>query len=280
MPTITDQDHLVTGQYKDAANLTARSSLHERFSTNKAGWFGWVFDQLASLPAQSRVLELGCGPAWVWHHNRSRIPSGWHIVLTDLSPGMIDQARSNLAAEDDSQFEFDVVDSQAIPYHDASFDAVLANHMLYHVPDRPKALAEIQRVLKPGGHLYAATNGQNNLHEIHELMLEIDPDLEHRARQTFGVSEFTLENGTAQLAPYFSSVVIRPYPDDLVVTEAEPLIAYILSMTTNAEVMANLSPADQQEKINGTRRLVEDKIQKTGAIHISKSVGLFVATKG
>ena len=59
MPTITDQDHLVTRQYKDAANLTARGSLHERLSTNKAGWFGWVFDQLAGLPEQSSSPGIG-----------------------------------------------------------------------------------------------------------------------------------------------------------------------------------------------------------------------------
>ncbi|HNT25721.1 MAG TPA: methyltransferase domain-containing protein [Anaerolineales bacterium] len=273
----TNQTYLRTEQYKDSSNLNARAQLHARFHTNPYNWFLWVFDQF-QLPPQASLLELGCGPGGLWFDNLGRIPPGWKITLSDFSPGMVEESQRKLGAS--GPFDFRVVDAQQIPFEDSSLDAVIANHMLYHVPDRPKALAEIQRVLKPGGHLYAATNGQNNLHEIHELMLEIDPDLEHRARQTFGVSEFTLENGTAQLAPYFSSVVIRPYPDDLVVTEAEPLIAYILSMTTNAEVMANLSPADQQEKINGTRRLVEDKIQKTGAIHISKSVGLFVATKG
>ena len=65
IPSIADQHHLKTQQYKDAANLTARSSLHERFSTNKTGWFTWVFEQLAELPEQSRILELGCGPAWL-----------------------------------------------------------------------------------------------------------------------------------------------------------------------------------------------------------------------
>ncbi len=65
MPSIADQHHLKTLQYKDAANLTARSSLHERFSTKQTGWFAWVFEQLASLPEQSRILELGCGPAGV-----------------------------------------------------------------------------------------------------------------------------------------------------------------------------------------------------------------------
>jgi len=63
-------------------------------------------------------------------------------------------------------FTFAVVDAQAIPYPDAHFDAIIANHMLYHVPDRPKALAEIRRALKPGGHFYASTLGANHLREM------------------------------------------------------------------------------------------------------------------
>ena len=45
--------------------------------------------------------------------------------------------------------DYAVLDLQALPFPEACFDAVIANHMLYHVPDRPRALAEVQRVLKP-----------------------------------------------------------------------------------------------------------------------------------
>ncbi len=273
----TNQTYLRTEQYKNSSNLNARAQLHARFHTNPYNWFLWVFDQF-ELPPHAHLLELGCGPGGLWTDNLARIPAGWKITLSDFSPGMVEEAQRNLASSD--SFDFKLIDAQEIPFEDGSLDAVIANHMLYHIPNRPKALAEIQRVLKPGGHLYAATNGQANLHQIHELMIEIDPGLDDRARQAFGVSEFTLENGTAQLDPYFSNVVIHSYPDELVVTEAQPLIAYILSMAANAEVMENLSTAGQQEKIDVTHRLIEDRIRKTGAIHISKSVGLFVATKG
>ena len=269
MPTITDQDHLVTQQYKDAANLTARSSLHERFSTNKAGWFGWFFDQLASLPAQSRVLELGCGPAWVWHHNRSRIPSSWHIVLSDLSSGMIDQARANLAAEDSSQFKFDVVDAQAIPYDDASFDAVVANHMLYHVPDRPKAFSEIRRVLRPDGQLLAATNGQAHMAELWEMVVQVTGPSRDANRSEL---HFGLENGAEQLAPWFAHVERRDYPDSLLVTEAEPLIAY----ATSSVLWGTQGDEIATEKLAAR---IRQQLAEDGAIRISKNSGLFVAQR-
>ena len=61
MSKLNDQQHLLTGQYKDSGNLEARFQLHERYSTNKYGWHRWVFDQLR-VPRDGRVLELGCGP--------------------------------------------------------------------------------------------------------------------------------------------------------------------------------------------------------------------------
>ena len=272
----SDPTYLRTEQYKNASNLNARAQLHMRFHTNPYDWFLWVFDQY-QLPPQARLLELGCGPGALWKDNQARIPHGWEITLSDFSPGMIEESQRNLAGL--RPFDFKVIDAQQIPFDDNSFDAVVANHMLYHVPDRPKALAEIHRVLKPGGQLFAATNGQDNLREIHDLIKAVAPEIDQYAVQTFGVSEFTLENGAAQLAPFFPSVAMRPYPDELVVTEAEPLVAYVLSMIASAELQAAISPAAMKEKIAAFHRLVDEKIRTAGAIHISKSVGLFIATK-
>jgi ubiquinone/menaquinone biosynthesis C-methylase UbiE len=267
MPSITDQHHLKNLQYKDAANLTARSSLHERFSTNKAGWFAWVFEQLADLPEQSRILELGCGPAWLWRHNRTHMPAGWRVTLTDLSPGMVDQARANLLEPSAAQFEFDVIDAQAIPYADASFDAVVANHMLYHVPDRPQALSEIRRVLKPGGQLFAAANGQEHMAEMWAMVLHVAGAARDANRS---VLHFGLENGGEQLAPWFGHVERRDYPDSLLITEAEPLIAYAAS----SELWGVQGDAE------ATRLLadhIRQRLASDGVIRITKNSGLFVA---
>src|SRR5664279_3735129 len=89
MSKMTDQHYLKTEQYKDASNLNARIEIHKRFSTNPRGWNAWVFDTLETLPAQARVLELGCGPAYLWAANAGRIPAGWDITLSDLSGGRL-----------------------------------------------------------------------------------------------------------------------------------------------------------------------------------------------
>ena len=79
MSRINDQTYLQDEQYKNAGNLNARIRLHHEFSTNKYGWFRWVFDHY-DLPSQARILELGCGPGDLWLDNMARIPSGWGVV--------------------------------------------------------------------------------------------------------------------------------------------------------------------------------------------------------
>lgn len=264
MSELTDRDYLLTDQYKNASNLNARIQLHRRFSTNHYGWMLWIFDRLEPPPA-CRILEVGCGPGDLWRDNAGRIPHGWEITLSDFSPGMLQQARDKLA-HPRRRFRFQTVDAQAIPYSDETFDAVIANHMLYHVPRRAQALVEMQRVLRPGGRLYAATIGREHLREIHQWVRTIDPHV----GSISAADGFGLENGSHQLAPLFAHVSLHRYEDALVVTEVEPLLAYILSGFWTA-------PSDEQRE--RLARLIEDKMAAHGAVHITKDSGMFEAVK-
>ena len=68
------------------------------------------------------------------------------------------------------------MDAQSISYEDEIFDAVIANHMLYHVPDRMKAIAEIKRVLKWGGRFIATTVGSHHLKEMNNWLQRVSLD--------------------------------------------------------------------------------------------------------
>lgn len=264
MSYMTDREYLLARQYRGADNLNTRQGLHDRFSTNGYGWHRWVFDQL-DLPPQSRILELGCGPAPLWVENLARVPAGWRVILSDFSPGMVEQARQNLGSSR-HPFAFEVIDAQEIPFADGSCDGVIANHMLYHAPDRDKALSEMRRVLKPGGRLYVATNGRAHLREIWELIRAFDPHIELPDPEL----SFSLENGMAQLSPYFSQVERRRYEDALVVTEVEPLVDYILSMGL---AKASLLGEKRARFADHVRR----EMDRQGAIRVTKDPGLFVA---
>lgn len=257
-------EYLRNEQYADGTNLRARQDLHARFSTNPQGWQRWVFEQL-SLPSEARILELGCGPGALWRENAERIPPGWQVTLSDFSPGMLAEARASLAALP-RPFRFQVVDAQAIPLADATLDGVIANHMLYHVPDIDRALAEIHRVLRPGGRLYAATNGARHMRELEALMRRMAPDL---PAIPVASAPFSLENGGEQLAAHFAHVELRRYEDALLVTEAEPLVDYVASIVATWRRLG--------EKRAEFARLVEQEIAAHGAIRIGKETGLFVA---
>jgi len=266
MSKFTDQQYLKTDQYKDATNLNARVLIHQRFSTNPYGWMNWVFDHILALPANAKVLELGCGPGYLWKENASRIPSTWDITLSDLSSGMLDSAWRNLVVTG-RNYKFKEIDAQAIPFDDETFDAVIANHMLYHVPDKPKAIAEIKRVLKTGGRFFATTVGDNHLKEITNWFRQIRTS---EIWETFS-NTFTLENGLDQLKPFFQNVRLSRYEDNLHVTELEPLIAYFRSGIRAGEL--------SEDEFAKLQIDLEKELKEKGRIFITKDSGLFEAIK-
>src|SRR4051812_26904099 len=198
-----DRDYLLDDQYRTAANLTTRIGLHDRFGTNPYGWHRWVFDRMLELGGRAdvRVLELGCGSAVLWRQNGDRIPRGWRVTLSDLSPGVLVDAKRNLASLDRT-FAFERADGQHLAQRDGSIDLVIANHMLYHVPDRAGAVDEIARVLAPGGRLVAAANGHVHLRELDELVEAVAPE----APPDDAAEHFGLENGAEQLVDRFEAI--------------------------------------------------------------------------
>lgn len=260
------EDFLKTEQYRNSQNLEARIALHVRFSQNPYGWCRWVFDRF-ELPAVCTILELGSGPGGLWRENSDRIPPGWQVTLSDFSPGMLADCRANLA-DCSHPFVFETIDAQQIPRPDASLDAVVANHMLYHVPNRPQALVEICRVLKPGGILYASTVGENHMHELDDLTRKAKVDW--KTSDSIFPIDFTLENGSSQLANWFENIRLERYEDSLVVNEAEPIVAYIFSGRRGIEGMDSRSTF---------LPFVEEEIRRTGSIRISKDSGIFIANK-
>jgi SAM-dependent methyltransferase len=246
----------VSEQYASDVNFRARLQLHQRFSTATEDWQCWLFDRVAP-PAGARILEVGCGPAEFWKHNLDRIDPTWRLTLTDLSPGMIEVARTVLG----DRPEYLVADVEDLPFPDGSFDTVLANHMLYHVPDRPKAFAEIRRVLAAGGCFHATTNGRGFMQELVDL---VGPEWAFPQH----IEEFGLETGPDQLGRSFSEISVERFPNSYEVTEVEPVLAYVRSSSSVSD-----------GTLERVRNAVEEAIARDGAFRITGGAGLINCRK-
>jgi SAM-dependent methyltransferase len=236
-------------QYRTNDNLRARIGVHERFSTSALSYPRWVFDGYA-FGAEADVLEVGCGDGMVWRENFDRIPAGWRLTLSDLSPGMVELAQEALG----ERAEYAVADVQDLPFADGSFDGVIANHMLFHVDDRPRALGEIARVLRPGGLFCATAIGVGHLRQLRELVPPPEGSAWERTRERFSV-----ESAADELAPYFVGVELEPYDDSLEVTELEPLLDFVRS---RGDV--------QEHELEPLRQAAEAEIAARGSFHVTK----------
>jgi SAM-dependent methyltransferase len=263
VPVTQDEQYLRRNQYGTAANLDARASLHARFSTNPMSWFRWVHSEIA--PERfDRALDLGCGHGLLWSRNLDRPLPRSPLILSDLSLGMLHEARANLSPRA-SSVRFIECTARALPFPSRFFDAIIANHMLYHVPSLHVALAELQRVLAPDGLLFASTNGPRGLQEIDSLLCSVRPG----SGPSPHVAAFGLHNAEAILGGHFREARITLYPNRLEVTDPDAVVAYIASMEAGQE----LSKAE----ISAIRSLVAEKIQTAGAFHVTIESGVVCA---
>jgi ubiquinone/menaquinone biosynthesis C-methylase UbiE len=181
-----DDPRLVAEEYADESRLRRRASIYAGRDAKD--------DVVAAVAEVSprRVLEVGCG--WGELAERVATETEAEVVAVDISPRMVELTRQR-------GIDARVGDVQKLPFADGEFDVVVAVWMLYHVPDIPRALGEIVRVLRPGGRLVAATNSQTHLHELRELVGSGPSPI-----------SFTRESGEKLLAPFFAQV--RRIDDD------------------------------------------------------------------
>lgn len=256
-----NQRPVVERQYETAGNLSTRISIHAKYSTNPQGFNNWVFSHYEFFPG-ARILELGCGTGETWKSNLHRLDKSVRLTLTDFSERMVLTAREALGDRD--FLSYGVVDIEDIPYEADSFDRVIANMMLYHVPDLDRGLSEVRRVLSKDGAFYCATYGENGIAEyVADLLKEYGSSRPAN-------KNFTLQNGAGILSRYFSDVQRLDYEDSLAVTDIEDLLDYMDSL-------GDLSPVAGIER--ETVRAVLKREMTDGILKIPKEYGMFVCRK-
>lgn len=114
---------------------------------------------LGPIHAGEAVLDLGCGAGFDALVAAQLVGASGRVAGIDLSPAMLEVADAGRAELGFRQVEFRVASVEALPFPDPSFDVALSNGVLNLIPDKPAALREVLRVLRPGGRLQACDIG-------------------------------------------------------------------------------------------------------------------------
>ena len=260
---ITGADQSLKTQYLNSTNVAARIRLHSEYSVNQEGWFPWLY-RMSEIQDGMNILEIGCGNGALWLENMNYIPPHVHITLSDISDGMLRDARNSI---NDERFSFSCFNAEKIPFEDETFDVVYANHMLFYCENLEKVFSEIRRVLKPGGRMICSTYSSRHMQEVSKLVREFDDRIILSADVLY--DKFGKDNGGAQLSQYFSEVSWQQFEDSLTVTKPEPLIAYILSCHGNQNRYI-------VDKYHDFYNFVKKKTDRGFAI--TKDAGAFIAT--
>jgi len=261
--------------YADDTHLDIRRRTHQLYTVDPVDFGRWTLERLP-WRGDERVLDVGCGPAKLLR-GMARDSDGWGMLVgSDFSAGMVAEAAG---AADELSIYVLVADAQASPFPDRCFDVVMARHMLYHVPNIDRAVAEAARVLHSGGYLLTTTNSAGTMPQYWAIReraarrfpLLIKPDaLTHR---------FSLENGAAFLEPHFARIEVHTLPGTLRFPTAQPFVDYFAS-TRALSMPPGHTEAEWQAVLDFVRAEAEAVVARQGHFEVTKITGAVVGVKG
>lgn len=202
-----DDPAAVAEQYANEANLQARRAVYENAEGPDPREL--AFEAVAEATPRV-VLEVGGGPGELAARIAAELAAD--VVMLDTSSRMVELARGR-------GVDARVGDMQDLPFADGSFDCAVAAWMLYHVPSLDRGVAEVARVLRPGGRLVAVTNAEHHLRELREI-----------AGSAAWERRFTRENGADLLARHFATVERRDADGWITVEHEDTVHRFVASL--------------------------------------------------
>lgn len=214
----------------------------DRFARRRLDVTGWIREIAEPIDTMlialrearpRRVLDAGCGTGEL-----GALLVGCDVVGVDVSPAAVEEARRR-------GIDARIGDVQALEFADGEFDAVLCNWMLYHVRDRGKAIAELARVLRPGGRFVGCYNHRGHLAELWDRYETED--------------EFDCEDAVPELRAAFVHVEARTTGGEVLWESRGALQAYL---DAYVEFMGPLEAPPEPYPFRATRRncvLVADR---------------------
>ncbi len=257
-------------QYGDADRLRTRHETHARFSENRGHYFDWLLQHLIPRP-HLVLLDLGCGHGA--QHPRLR-QQQMHIIGVDQSPGMLREA-SEQARRAGLDVRLCRGDATRIPLADASVDRVMANHMLYHVPDPRAALREMRRVLREDGRIVIGTNAGDSGRRLIDLHDQMAKQLGYGATASV-YSSFHLGH-LPLVQEIFQSAKLKMRSDAFVFPDVPSALAYYASSLVDHIDPLPEDGSHRERLLQVMASEIQKIIDTEGVFRVPKNAGCFVA---
>ena len=260
---VTDRTRL-RKQYADDARLAVRIETHRRYSERRENIADWVLGLLGPQPG-NLVLDAGAGSG---SYHPALETRQVRAVAVERELGMIRSAS-------DSQAAFVAGDVSELPLASDMVDHSMANHMLYFVPDIPRALAELARVTRPGGRVALTTNGnlrESPLQQLHRRAareLGIDADVEI-ASDRFGA------HNLEQVRAVFPSTELLVQENALVFPTVKPVLAYYASGPV--DWVREPTADTRRDLLVRVRELIKQRIAADGEFRVPKRLICYLAS--
>ncbi|WP_433446026.1 class I SAM-dependent methyltransferase [Streptomyces sp. CA-142005] len=261
---VTDRGRLAGSAYSSDRDLAARQSLYQ-WQTPRYDLPGIVVEQLRGV--NGCVVDVGCGNGKFIQRLRQDRPDLTLLGL-DIAPGILAGVHGLVA----------VADATRLPLATQSADAVLALHMLYHVPDIPQAVRELSRVVARDGLVIASTNSDRDKAELDDLWQRAAGDVLGTGRGPARVSlsaRFSLEKAPAFLGEEFGRVETIELPGTITVRDAEPVVAHMASY----QAWADQHDVPFEATIERARTILNEHIARHGAFEIHCRGGILVCRR-
>ncbi len=266
--TDVDNQQYVAYQYSDSEKYLIRVETHRDHSEAAGNFNAWLLDQLEPV-ADVPVLDVGCGPG-IYH--RFLVPRGVPVVATDLFAGMLRDAR----ARGGGKAALVQGTAEVLPFRDATFERVMANHMLYHVEDQMAALREMRRVARTGARVVLATNAADNMRRLHDLHTEACTRIGLRSTSDTAPVRFTLDH-LELVRSVFPTARVESRDDALVFREAAPALRYYATFIVDYVDPLPPDRSHQPMLMESMRRVVDEVIEREGVLRVPKAAGCFIA---
>jgi SAM-dependent methyltransferase len=265
---LVDRRTLREGAYADASKLAARQAIYRYVEEPWPSDGGRVLGAIP-LRGDELVVDVGCGNGNDVRDLRAA-GFGGTVLALDLSVGMLRTVAPLGVSVGNA-------DAAALPLATGVADVALAMHMLYHCPDLAATVAELRRVIRPGGVLVASTNSSVHLQELRSEWTAALGEVLGRESDPWrsAAERFSLESGAAVLGTAFADVQVQRTANRLLVPDAAPVVDYVAS-TRDVSGETVDDDAVWQAALDRLRARVTATIRRDGSFAATVDKGVFV----